>query len=73
MLVSADQLAVAQEHVSFPTEDGGVAYAEIYGQGERVVVLAHGGPLQQGELGKAGTGVLSDFLSVRNTLPIDSL
>jgi pimeloyl-ACP methyl ester carboxylesterase len=36
-------LAVAQEHVSFPTEDGGVVYADIYGAGERGVVLAHGG------------------------------
>jgi pimeloyl-ACP methyl ester carboxylesterase len=36
-------LAVAQEHVSFPTEDGGVVYADIYGKGERSVVLAHGG------------------------------
>src|SRR3981189_23930 len=35
--------AVAQEHVSFPTEDGGVVYADIYGKGERGVVLAHGG------------------------------
>ena len=37
------RLAVAQQHVSFPTEDGGVVYADIYGQGERGVVLAHGG------------------------------
>jgi alpha-beta hydrolase superfamily lysophospholipase len=36
-------LAVAQELVSFPTEDGGVAYADNYGKGERAVVLAHGG------------------------------
>jgi pimeloyl-ACP methyl ester carboxylesterase len=35
--------AVAQEHVSFPAEDGGVVYANIYGKGERGVVLAHGG------------------------------
>jgi pimeloyl-ACP methyl ester carboxylesterase len=35
--------AVAQEHVSFPTQDGGVVYADIYGKGERGVVLAHGG------------------------------
>jgi pimeloyl-ACP methyl ester carboxylesterase len=35
--------AAAQEHVSFPTEDGGVVYADIYGKGERGVVLAHGG------------------------------
>jgi pimeloyl-ACP methyl ester carboxylesterase len=33
----------AQEHVSFPTEDGGVVYSDIYGKGERGVVLAHGG------------------------------
>jgi pimeloyl-ACP methyl ester carboxylesterase len=33
----------AQEHVSFPTEDGGVVYADIYGKGERGLVLAHGG------------------------------
>src|SRR6266852_4759328 len=32
-----------QEHVSFPTEDGGVVYADLYGKGERGVVLAHGG------------------------------
>jgi pimeloyl-ACP methyl ester carboxylesterase len=34
---------VAQEHVSFPTPDGGVVYADLYGKGERGVVLAHGG------------------------------
>ena len=33
----------AQKTVSFPTEDGGVVYADIYGEGERGVVLAHGG------------------------------
>jgi pimeloyl-ACP methyl ester carboxylesterase len=33
----------AQEHVSFPTEDGGVVYADLYGKGEPGVVLAHGG------------------------------
>jgi len=35
--------AVAQEHVSFPTQDGGIVYADRYGEGERGVVLAHGG------------------------------
>jgi hypothetical protein len=35
--------AVAQQHVSFPTQDGGVVYADTYGKGERGVVLAHGG------------------------------
>jgi pimeloyl-ACP methyl ester carboxylesterase len=36
-------LAVAQQTVSFPTEDGGRICADLYGQGARVVVLAHGG------------------------------
>lgn len=31
------------EHVSFATEDGGLIYADLYGKGERGVVLAHGG------------------------------
>lgn len=36
-------MAKAQQHVSFPTEDGGRICADVYGQGERAVVLAHGG------------------------------
>jgi predicted alpha/beta-fold hydrolase len=36
-------LAAAQGRVSFPTQDGGVVYADVYGQGPRGVVLAHGG------------------------------
>jgi pimeloyl-ACP methyl ester carboxylesterase len=36
-------LVDAQEHVSFPTEDGGVIYGDIYGKGDRGLVLAHGG------------------------------
>ncbi len=35
--------AGAQQTVSFPTEDGGVIYANVYGSGEKGVVLAHGG------------------------------
>jgi esterase/lipase len=33
----------AQQRVSFPTEDGGLVHAELYGVGRRGVVLAHGG------------------------------
>jgi len=33
----------AQERVSFPTQDGGLIYADIYGNGDHGVVLAHGG------------------------------
>jgi pimeloyl-ACP methyl ester carboxylesterase len=36
-------LAVAQEHISFATQDGGLIYADVYGKGDRGVVLAHGG------------------------------
>lgn len=35
--------AGAPQLVSFPTQDGGVVYADMYGKGERGVVLAHGG------------------------------
>ncbi len=35
--------AAAQTTVSFPTEDGGVISADLYGAGSRGVVLAHGG------------------------------
>src|SRR5882762_8881244 len=63
------RFAVAQEHVSFPTQDGGVVYADIYGKGERGVVLAHGGRFnkeswekQAQALMKAGFRVLAiDF------------
>ena len=44
--VSAASCARAQSSpalVSFPTDDGGVVYADEYGTGERGLVLAHGG------------------------------
>lgn len=37
------EVAIAQRTISFPTEDGGVIFADIYGDGDRAVVLAHGG------------------------------
>ncbi|HEX4229111.1 MAG TPA: alpha/beta fold hydrolase [Bryobacteraceae bacterium] len=36
-------LLAAQQTVSFPTEDHGHVCADVYGKGERAVVLAHGG------------------------------
>src|SRR5262249_13602670 len=39
LLVTA---AAAQEPVSFPTRDGGLVHAGLYGKGDRAVVLAHG-------------------------------
>jgi pimeloyl-ACP methyl ester carboxylesterase len=35
--------AAAQKTVSFPTEDGGVVFADVYGTSDRAIVLAHGG------------------------------
>jgi pimeloyl-ACP methyl ester carboxylesterase len=37
------QVAGAQKTVSFPTQDGGIVFANLYGAGERGIVLAHGG------------------------------
>ena len=36
-------VTAAQKTVSFPTEDGGLIFADVYGEGDRGVVLAHGG------------------------------
>jgi pimeloyl-ACP methyl ester carboxylesterase len=41
-LVSS-QIANAQKTVSFPTEDGGIVFADLYGTSDKAVVLAHGG------------------------------
>ncbi len=43
ILLLLAECAAAQTTVSFPTEDGGTVYADIYGQGDRAVVLVHGG------------------------------
>jgi pimeloyl-ACP methyl ester carboxylesterase len=59
----------AQERVFFPTEDGGRVYADLYGKGNKAVVLAHGGRFnkeswkkQASELAAAGFRVLAiDF------------
>ncbi len=58
-----------QELVSFPTEDGGIVYADLYGAGDHGVVLAHGARFDKGswaeqapELAEAGYRVLAiDF------------
>lgn len=58
--------AAAQQPVSFPTSDGGVVLADLYGGGERAVVLVHGGQFnkeswapQAKELVAAGFEVLA--------------
>ena len=57
------------QHVSFATQDGGLIYADLYGEGDRGAVLAHGGRFtkeswqpQAQELARAGFHVLAfDF------------
>jgi pimeloyl-ACP methyl ester carboxylesterase len=66
---SFSALAGAQQTVSFTTDDGAVIFADLYGTGERGVVLAHGGQFnkeswapQANELVAAGFRVLAiDF------------
>jgi len=65
-ILSAARGATAQKTVSFPTEDGGVVYADLYGTASRAVVLVHGGQFnkeswskQAHELVDAGFQVLA--------------
>jgi pimeloyl-ACP methyl ester carboxylesterase len=41
--VALSTVAAAQQAATFPTEDGGLISASLYGKGERGIVLAHGG------------------------------
>src|ERR1700735_2175475 len=43
IVLAIAMLASAQQTISFPAEDGGRVCADLYGQGARAVVLAHGG------------------------------
>lgn len=66
---SREGVSDTPEPVSFPTQDGGLVYADLYGDGDRGVVLAHGGRFnkeswekQARVLAKAGFRVLAiDF------------
>src|SRR5229473_5168064 len=41
-------VSYAQKAVTFPTADGGVVSADVYGAGDHGVVLAHGGRFNKG-------------------------
>jgi pimeloyl-ACP methyl ester carboxylesterase len=45
---AAPKPAPEPQLVSFPAEDGGTVWADLYGDGERGVVLAHGGRFDKG-------------------------
>jgi pimeloyl-ACP methyl ester carboxylesterase len=57
-------LAAAQETVSFPTDDGGRVCAELYGQGARAVVLAHGGRFNKESWKVQASALVSEGLRV---------
>jgi pimeloyl-ACP methyl ester carboxylesterase len=67
--VALAAVAGPPKEVSFPTPDGGIVYADLYGSGARGVVLAHGGRFNKGSwekqaraLAEAGFRVLAiDF------------
>jgi len=69
LVLAAVVPAAAQQLVSFPTQDGGLIYADLYGEGAGGVVLAHGGRFNKASwerqarvLAKAGFRVLAlDF------------
>lgn len=69
-------LAAAQEHVSFPTPDGFRLQANLYGKGDRGVVLVHGGRFNKDSwdkqariLAEAGFRVLAiDFRGYGQTI-----
>jgi pimeloyl-ACP methyl ester carboxylesterase len=73
--VFATTAAAQTKTVSFPTEDGGLIYADIYGTGTEAVVLAHGGRFnkeswqkQAQTLAAAGFRVLAlDFRGYANS------
>ena len=44
--------ALSPAPVQFPTRDGGVIHADLYGSGERGIVLAHGGRFNKGSWAK---------------------
>jgi pimeloyl-ACP methyl ester carboxylesterase len=56
--------AIPQQHVSFPTQDGGLIYADVYGSGSRGVVLAHGGRFKKESWAKQAQGLAAEGFHV---------
>ncbi len=76
IMLSLAGLSIAQEHVSFPAPDGYTIKADLYGNGDRAVVLVHGGRFNKESwekqaqiLAKAGFRVLAiDFRGYGQTI-----
>ena len=62
LLVAGD--ATAQKAVSFPTEGEGVVYADVYGEGDRGIVLAHGGRFNKESWAKQARTLASEGFRV---------
>jgi hypothetical protein len=58
------KLLAAQQAVSIPTEDGGRVCADLYGQGARAVVLAHGGRFNKESWREQGLALESEGFRV---------
>ena len=52
--------ALAQKTISFPTQDGGLIFADIYGRGVKTVVLAHGGQFNKESWGPQARTLATD-------------
>ena len=52
------------QQVSFPTQDGGIVYANQYGKGDRCVVLAHGGRFNKESWDKQARALVDAGFSV---------
>lgn len=52
-------LIAPPEEVSFPTQDGGIVYADLYGAGDQGVVLAHGARFDKASWKDQGTRLAS--------------
>src|SRR5580700_10347038 len=58
LAITLAKLVAAQQTISFPTQDGGRICANLYGKGDRAVVLAHGGRFnKESWRNQAGAGV----------------
>ena len=62
-------LSAAQERVSFPTQDRGLIYGDVYGKGDRGLVLAHGGRFNKESWAKQARSLRKrrDFACWRST------
>ena len=63
-IVLSSHIAAAQKTISFPTEDGGLVFANLYGTGERSVVLAHGGRFNKESWAKQAQQLVAEGFQV---------